>query len=184
VHAAVVTCRNNLCVAAPLFNTLRQRADALARPLIWLERHRLGEHWHTCIDYSPLRAVATELLNEQHERTMRAANAESIEWANLQAPWGDDDGAGTHAVMPSEADLVERPIWALPACVARFGFLRDSDEQRKEAKRCVPASDTTLGEPPLARRVARRALSRPWCVCCVGRLARALAREFDTVRRR
>ena len=45
--------------------------------------------------------------------------------------------------------LTTRPIWALPACVARFGYVREDEAQRKACKRLATTLQyvylTTLG---------------------------------------
>ena len=64
-----------------------------------------------------------------HERTLRAASTYSF--TSLESPWPVDSGPGAL----DEELLCGRPIWALPALVARFGFDREDEVQRKECKR-------------------------------------------------
>jgi hypothetical protein len=129
--------RHAFAAGAPLLNIMRQRADALALPLVWVERHREGELWHACVDYSPVRAVDADVLQELHGRTLRVAVAKAIVWASVDPPW--PEGTGSDSVLVEQAELLSQPIWALPACTARFGFCRGLVEQQKQCKRFARA---------------------------------------------
>ena len=126
-------------------NTLRQRADALAQPLIWVERSRRASLWHTCIDYSPVRAIEAGDLHALHERTMGVLVAEGIECAHMVPPWADEACASVHprrgaqSAMPREVDALSRPVWALPECIAAFGFDRQDVASRKQCKALADA---------------------------------------------
>ena len=131
---------------APLLNILRQRADALAQPLIWVERHRSGEWWYTCVDYSPVRAVET-MLRELHERTLRVVDDEAIRFAHVESPWSSGPASydADHRVV--DEAITSSAIWAVPACVSRFSFLREDDVQRKECKRLAEVLSRELCGP-------------------------------------
>ena len=130
--------RHKEAKGSPLLNILRQRADALARPLVWVEKHRQGEAWFACIDYSPVRLVEADAIRELHARTLRVAEEEAIAYASLESPWTEARGAEEDAAAALLDDaILEQPIWALAPSVARFAFMRESEEQRKECKRCV-----------------------------------------------
>ena len=122
---------------SPLLNILRQRADALSKPSIWVERHRTGDLWYACIDYSPTRPLEATQLDEMLARTLRVVEAESIAFESIDPPWPLD--AGATAVLPQEDDALSLPIWCLEACVARFGFRRAEDAQQKDCKRLAKA---------------------------------------------
>ena len=145
----------------PLLNILRQRADALSRPLVWVERHRSGSFWHACVDYSPVRCTLSDELSTLHARTLELLAAEATPCAFTDAPWlahgrdadranestelefsHDDEQQGSNnaGVSRGAAPLLgledlTRPIWALPAIVARFGFVREDEAHRKACKR-------------------------------------------------
>ena len=130
----------------PLLNILRQRADSLARPLVWVERHRSGDLWHACVDYSPVRAPEMTTLQKLHRRTLNIVEAEAVSVANVETSWPlseleSDHSTGAHGdgVVDNVESLNTRPIWALPACTARFGFLRDDEARRRECKRLAAA---------------------------------------------
>ena len=54
---------------SPLLNILRQRADALAQPLVWVEKASRGQTQDfACIDYSPLRLPDADALSTLHSR--------------------------------------------------------------------------------------------------------------------
>ena len=122
---------------APLLNTLRQRADALATPLVWVERHRTGSLWHTNIDYSPVRCLGAQHLWALHELTLRTVAEVDAAPCVVTMPASDELGA--RAVLPSEDDSRSQPIWRLPSCVARFGFAREDEQRRRACKRLAEA---------------------------------------------
>ena len=131
----------------PLLNVLRQRADSLARPLIWIERLRSGDLWHTCVDYSPVRSREVPTLQALHRRALHVVHAEAIDVAHIEAPWQlsilEPDRSGPHGqralVAVADESVTSSPIWALPACAARFSFRKDDEMQRKECKRLAKA---------------------------------------------
>lgn len=111
---------------APLLNILRQRADALAKPLVWVEqtRGRGGESAdrgaRACIDASPLRWDNLAALASVRAWSGDVAAAHRC--AAVSAPaW---------SLAPSE-DLACLPVWALPALLLSFEAPRDEPQRAK-----------------------------------------------------
>ena len=91
---------------SPLLNTLRQRADALGQPLIYVERRSNSPRkaltttpdgdaldpaadW-TCIDYSPVRCSTSQEIAELYQRTQQtviACCSDGIVPSHVQTPW-------------------------------------------------------------------------------------------------
>ena len=102
---------------SPLLNTLRQRADALGLPMVWVERHdaRAGvDDDAACVDLSPVRCADLGELHEWSERCLVAARAAG------GVPALDQVSSRVGAVQNTEAELAAWPIWALQPCVLRF----------------------------------------------------------------
>ena len=108
----------------PLLNTLRQRADALAQPLIWVSQVKGkcledSSPGGTVIDLSPLRLPSEDALQEVHARCCTVARA-------VVAPEMDQDEASSllrpraPLVPPPPHDLATRAIWALPRLELHF----------------------------------------------------------------
>ena len=156
---------------SPLLNCLRQRADALAQPLIWVEQYKSASASvdQVSIDYSPLRSLEATELSAAHARSSSVAAIMGIGAApvaadyggagllpvDVQPPWATDgESGGAVAVLPPIGDTLSRPIWALRPTIARFVFSWRADA------------------PPL-----------PWLDRKISkRLAAALAAEFGTMR--
>eukprot|EP00965_Chrysotila_dentata_P196232 6177454-Pleurochrysis_carterae.AAC.4 len=100
---------------SPLLNTMRLRADALARPLIWVERRNIaGAPAHSCcIDMSPLR------IEDSHCCSLLLSRACSVAMASAGGELAAEPviHIGTGA---SVEQILESPIWAIPAVMATF----------------------------------------------------------------
>ena len=99
---------------SPLLNTLRQRADALATPLIFVELTNQREgvvNDATCVDLSPLRCIEANELIEWQDRCNRVALPLSSATAAHQP-----DITVQHAVD----ELISWPIWAVAPLLLRF----------------------------------------------------------------
>jgi hypothetical protein len=107
---------------SPLLNTLRQRADALAQPLIWVERPSLRERGSSsnmyynrtadgdhpplpfqapddakcCIDFSPLRLPDAHTVQHVCDRAMSVAS-------NVVFPFRSSAGAAVAITHPTPA---------------------------------------------------------------------------------
>jgi len=135
-----------------LLNCLRQRADALAVPLIWVEQHKEFTDL-TCIDYSPLRSLTAEDLFEAHTRALStAATCHDTGVLESQEPWSSDgDCKGAAAALLPLDQVLTRPIWALHPLIARFKFCwQSSDSPRsgvdnKSSKRLATALAAEFG---------------------------------------
>lgn len=121
---------------SPLLNTLRQRADALAQPLVWVERGgaRGGVRAASCtIDFSPLRYET----RNAYEPIFTAACAAAHGALGERAPLID-------SMLPEVATLEEvrdEPIWALPPVLVRFGAPDGQAAKRLAAVLCELRSD-------------------------------------------
>jgi hypothetical protein len=120
---------------SPLLNTLRQRADALGLPMVWVERHdaRAGvDDDAACVDLSPVRCAHVDELHEWSERCLVAARAAG----GVPAP----DQVSSRVVANTEAELAAWPIWALQPCVLRFvmagGPAKDQERAAGNPKAC------------------------------------------------
>ena len=113
---------------SPLLNILRQRADALAQPLIWVDlvghkrpallEDRTGTTPPTMVnaDLSPMRTADPAELAALQERCLRVA--QSFEDAAFSLPLPTFDGLST----PSAEEFATLPIWKLPACTIQFAM--------------------------------------------------------------
>lgn len=102
---------------SPLLNTLRQRADALAEPMVWVERADRRGGWLdcTCVDLSPLRCTDTDELRSWYERCKEIAlDAEASIIGEAAVI------AAAPTVQHTEVELATWPIWALQPCELRF----------------------------------------------------------------
>ena len=124
---------------SPLLNILRQRADALAQPLVWVDlagRKRQSDAAEAnanadadadaaayrshitpapamvCADLSPMRMADPAEWAAIHERCI--AVVESSEHAALLPP-----PTLVPCAAPSEEECATMPIWQLPACVVQ-----------------------------------------------------------------
>ena len=114
--------RHAAAAGSPLLITLRQRADALAQPLVWVSQHR--EPGRTVVDLSPLRLTTLRLTSEAELSDVRArccdvARAVVAGGGGARLCGGDRLlGALLQPreplVPPSREDLEALPIWALP----------------------------------------------------------------------
>lgn len=100
---------------SPLLNTLRMRADALARPLVWVE---LGPDQTAtdaaCVDLSPLR------LRHKADVSQLLALAHGVARDHGATP-AAEAGVDEAAAPLADADALESaPIWSLPPLYARF----------------------------------------------------------------
>lgn len=112
---------------SPLLNILRQRADALAQPLVWVEKASRGQTQDfACIDYSPLRLPDADALSTLHSRAIECAT-DGGEPRPCEFVLPID-------AMPSKEQLQTLPIWALHWTVARFPTSRE-EEGGKASKR-------------------------------------------------
>ena len=140
---------------SPLLNCLRQRADALAQPLIWVEQHRDSLNY-ACIDYAPVRPLCHHELTALHERTL-AATAQLVSDDNAEcsfdllnspcAPGGESE----QAVLPTQQQMLSLPIWALHPITARFQFRWREESNDKTSKRlaaALAAEFDTVRQPP------------------------------------
>ena len=111
--AAVRSARDRRGTGSPLLNTLRQRADALAQPLVWAEFLPNGESgtWACCVDFSPLRCAS----EGERKRWVRLCHDTVVEAGGTGIP-----PVGAVLEMPSVADITSLPIWQLPWDVAAF----------------------------------------------------------------
>ena len=105
---------------SPLLNSLRQRADALARPLVWVEQGT--EHDKCCIDFSPLRCDDPLKLRPLLELARKAAR----EFEAQECETGELFDTLDTQLMQSQ------PIWALPPLTARFSTSRENPKQSKQ----------------------------------------------------
>jgi hypothetical protein len=120
---------------SPLLNTLRQRADALARPLVWVERVR-GKAARTCVDVSPLRCArsAAACLERAYATVDLAATEVEIGAARIDVDAAAlSDQLAHHPQTDEERESL--PIWALEACIARFEHERLSESATGAADR-------------------------------------------------
>ena len=108
----------------PLLNTLRQRADARARPLVWVEQVA-HDTAHTCVDVSPLRdaAAAQALLGEATRVALGTDGSVVVEL----------DAADTEQNTAEERSSL--PVWALEPCVARYVCIDGGEDVRTPEKR-------------------------------------------------
>lgn len=170
---------------SPLLNILRQRADALARPLVWLERHKSGGFWHACIDYSPVRAVEDVALHTLRMRTQHVLATAPTPCAFVDSPWhahernatSDDDrcegGGADDESSTSQSESETR-------AGERLGESGDGGEHTA----AMPERDEALSSRPIW---ALPALTERFGFCsddeaqrkACKRLAEALAREFS-----
>jgi len=123
--------------SAPLLNTLRQRADALDRCMVWCQQGLLSDDTDVCcIDFSPRRlADATELLELRERATRLALGVEGVQLL-------DDSPA---LVPCSEEARLRWPIWRLPAQVTRFGSAHDEPQVTKRLAKAL-ALEFDLGD--------------------------------------
>ena len=116
---------------SPLLNSLRQHADALGKPLVWVERgHPLD---HTCVDISPCRCTA---------ETEIAAVSEAISVVAEQEPLALSIAIPTATTGGDLDQLCRCAIWELPRVVWRFSCDREADE--KLSKRLAAALALSL----------------------------------------
>ena len=117
---------------SPLLNTLRQRADALGLPMVWVERHdaRAGvDDDAVCVDLSPVRCADVDELHEWSERCLVAARAAG----GVSAL----DQVSSRVVQNTEDELAAWPIWALQPCILRFlGPGQDLERAAGNPKAC------------------------------------------------
>lgn len=97
---------------APLLNILRQRADALAQPFVWMEKAQATSRMdYACVDFSPLRCADVEQLSAMRGRCVELLEPAHRElFKELQTP----------LLMADIADLRVLPIWSLLPQLVRF----------------------------------------------------------------
>ena len=125
---------------SPLLNILRQRADALNTPMVWVElaNPRSGVLDNlTLVDLSPLRSGDDgELLSWQKRCTAVSSDALLL----------DDSSTMPIGVHHSEAELLASPIWALLPCTIRLRAGAGQEQgSAKAAKQLAAALVVELG---------------------------------------
>ena len=136
---------------SPLLNILRQRADALCEPLVWVQMaHRnTGPNDHCLVDFSPLRCNTWITIQELQDRCITTANG----FAGVAVA----DHMSTETPFHSHTELDTLPIWALAPQIIKFIC---KPEDSKVSKRLAAALVADLGiscAPQCSRRDGHQA---------------------------